>query len=313
VKRVIVGISGASGAIYGIRLLEVLREADDVEIHLVLTPAARRTVALETDLSVHSVEALADYCYRPGDIAAAISSGSFRTEGMVVAPCSMKTVSGIATSYSDDLLLRAADVTLKEWRRLVLLVRETPLHLGHLRLLVQVAELGAMVVPPVPAFYHRPATLEAMVDQTVNRTCDLLGIELNKDLFPRWQARLPRYMTGTDPPARTISRLTQPKETSPMATITHAIRIRAPRAQVYQALTTPYGLKGWNTPDLEGDVAQGQEFTLCFNDGQSFQWKASELINGSTVSWECISGPGAAVGSTVTYELSDTSDGRTAV
>src|SRR6266851_6871575 len=195
-KRLIVGISGASGAIYGIRLLEVLRGAADVETHLVLTPAARRTVPLETDLSVRSVEALADYCYRPGDIAAAISSGSFRAEGMVVVPCSMKTLSGIATSYSDDLLLRAADVTLKERRRLVLLVRETPLHLGHLRLLVQVAELGAVVAPPVPAFYHRPATLQAVIDQTVNRTCDLLGIELRKDLFARWQgpaAHLPGH------------------------------------------------------------------------------------------------------------------------
>src|SRR6266446_7216636 len=186
-KRLIVGISGASGAIYGIRLLEVLREVDDVETHLVLTPAARRTVALETDLSVHSVEALADYCYRPGDIAAAISSGSFRTEGMVVAPCSMKTLSGIATSYSDDLLLRAADVTLKEWRRLVLLVRETPLHLGHLRLLVKVAEMGAVVMPPTPAFYHRPSTVDEIVDQTVNRALDMLDIELDRDMFPRWQ------------------------------------------------------------------------------------------------------------------------------
>jgi 4-hydroxy-3-polyprenylbenzoate decarboxylase len=206
VKRLIVGISGASGAIYGIRLLQVLRDVDDVETHLVLTPAARRTVPLETDLSVRSVEALADYCYRPADIAAAISSGSFRTEGMVVAPCSMKTVSGIATSYSGDLLLRAADVTLKERRRLVLLVRETPLHLGHLRLLVQVAELGAMVAPPVPAFYHRPATLQQVIDQTVNRTCDLLGIELSKDLFARWQgpaAHLPAHTgqgNGQAPP-----------------------------------------------------------------------------------------------------------------
>jgi 4-hydroxy-3-polyprenylbenzoate decarboxylase len=206
VKRLIVGISGASGAIYGIRLLEVLRAVDDIETHLVLTPAARRTVPLETDLSVRCVEALADYCYRPGDIAAAISSGSFRTDGMVVAPCSMKTLSGIATSYADDLLLRAADVTLKERRRLVLLVRETPLHLGHLRLLVQVAELGAMVVPPVPAFYHRPATLQQVIDQTVNRTCDLLGIELETDLFARWHgptAHLPGHTgqgNGQAPP-----------------------------------------------------------------------------------------------------------------
>jgi 4-hydroxy-3-polyprenylbenzoate decarboxylase len=187
VKRIIVGISGASGVIYGIRLLEVLRDVEGVETHLVLSQAARRTVVLETDFSVEQVEALADRAYRQGDIAAAISSGSFRAAGMVVAPCSMKSVSGIATSYSDNLLLRAADVTLKERRRLVLLVRETPLHLGHLRLLVQVAEMGAVVMPPVPAFYHRPATLEAVVDQTVNRVLDLLDIDLDPDLFPRWQ------------------------------------------------------------------------------------------------------------------------------
>lgn len=173
--------------IYGIRLLEVLRSVDGIEIHLVLSPAARRTITLETDLSPERVEALADRAYRPADIAAAISSGSFRTAGMVVAPCSIKTLSGIATSYSDNLLLRAADVTLKERRRLVLLVRETPLHLGHLRLLVQVAELGAVVLPPVPAFYHRPATLKEVIDQTVNRVLDLLDIEIDQDLFPRWQ------------------------------------------------------------------------------------------------------------------------------
>src|SRR6516225_324766 len=125
--------------------------------------------------------------HRSGDIAAPISCGSFRAAGMIVAPCSMKTVSGIATSYSDNLLLRAADVMLKDRRPLVLLVRETPLHLGHLRLLVQLAEMGAVVMPPVPAFYHRPATLEAVIDQTVNRVLDLLEIELEGDLFPRWQ------------------------------------------------------------------------------------------------------------------------------
>ncbi len=185
-KRLIVGISGASGAIYGIRLLEVLREVESVETHLVLSPAGRRTIVLETDYPVDRVEGLADRVYRSGDIAAAISSGSFRSIGMVIAPCSMKTVSGIATSYSDNLLLRAADVTLKDRRRLVLLVRETPLHLGHLRLLVQVAEMGAIVMPPVPAFYHRPETLGALIDQTVNRALDLLEIELDQDLFPRW-------------------------------------------------------------------------------------------------------------------------------
>ncbi len=187
VKRIVVGISGASGVIYGIRLLEVLHGVEEVETHLILTSAARRTIALETDVSIERIEGLADRVYRPGDIAAAVSSGSFRTSGMIVAPCSIKTVSGIATSYSDNLLLRAADVTLKERRPLVLLVRETPLHLGHLRLLAQVAELGAVVMPPVPAFYHRPATVEAIVDQTVNRALDLLDIVLDPDLFPRWQ------------------------------------------------------------------------------------------------------------------------------
>src|SRR5260370_16338590 len=183
-KRLIVGISGASGAIYGIRLLQVLREVDDVETHLVLTPAARRTVPLETDLSVRSVEALADYCYRPADIAAAISSGSFRTEGMVVVPCSMKTLSGIATSYSGDLLLRAADVTLKERRRLVLLVRETPLHPGHLPLLAQAAQLGPMLGPPGPAFYHRPTTLEGAGDPTRTPPTRPPGITRLKDTLP---------------------------------------------------------------------------------------------------------------------------------
>ena len=186
-KRLIIGISGASGVIYGVRLLEVLRGVAGIETHVVLSPAARRTLALETDLTVEDIHAIANAVYQPGDIAAAISSGSFRASGMIIAPCSIKTVSGIATSYSDNLLLRAADVTLKERRPLVLLVRETPLHLGHLRLLQQVAELGAIVMPPVPAFYHRPGKLEEVIDQTVNRALDMLGIELDQDLFPRWQ------------------------------------------------------------------------------------------------------------------------------
>ena len=195
-KRLIVGISGASGTIYGIRLLQVLQGVPDVETHLVLSPSARRTILLETDHSVEEVEALADRTYRSSDIAAAISSGSFHSSGMVVAPCSMKTVSGIATSFSDNLLLRAADVVLKEQRRLLLLVRETPLHLGHLRLLVQVAEIGAVVMPPMPAFYHRPATLQEVVDQTVNRVLDMLDIELDVDLFSRWQG-VPRPLPQT--------------------------------------------------------------------------------------------------------------------
>jgi 4-hydroxy-3-polyprenylbenzoate decarboxylase len=186
-KRIIVGISGATGVIHGVRLLQVLREVDGVETHLVLSPAGRRTVVLETDYSATQVECLADYVHKSGDIAASISSGSFRTAGMIVAPCSIKTLSGIAMSYADNLLIRAADVTLKDRRPLVLMVRETPLHLGHLRLLVQVSEMGAVIMPPMPAFYHRPTTLEEVIDQSVNRALDLLGIELHQDLFPRWE------------------------------------------------------------------------------------------------------------------------------
>jgi len=186
-KRIIVGISGATGAIYGIRLLQILRSVTALETHLVLSPAARRTILLETAYSVEEVEAMATCAHRSSDIAASISSGSFRSSGMIVAPCSMKTVSGIATSYSDNLLLRAADVMLKDRRPLVLLVRETPMHLGHLRLLVKVAEMGGIVMPPVPAFYHRPTSLQDVVDHTLNRALDLLGVELEQDLFERWQ------------------------------------------------------------------------------------------------------------------------------
>jgi 4-hydroxy-3-polyprenylbenzoate decarboxylase len=186
-QKLIVGITGASGVIYGIRLLEVLRQVPDLETHLVMTAAAKRTILLETDRSLDSVEASADCVYRPGDIAAAISSGSFKTAGMVVAPCSMKTVSGIANSYSDNLLLRAADVVLKDRRKLVLVVRETPLHLGHLRLLAAVTEIGGIVMPPVPAFYHRPESIQDIVDQTINRVLDVLDVDLDRDLFQRWQ------------------------------------------------------------------------------------------------------------------------------
>ena len=206
-KRIVIGISGASGAIYGIRLLQILRQIPTVETHLVLSSAAKRTIGMETNYTVEQVEAMAGQTHRTSDIAASISSGSFRAAGMIVAPCSMKTVSGIASSYSDNLLLRAADVMLKDRRPLVLLVRETPLHLGHLRLLVQVAEVGAIVMPPVPAFYHRPGTLEEIIDQTVNRSLDLLGVELEQDLFPRWEGpakskeREPHGVTLSEPVA----------------------------------------------------------------------------------------------------------------
>lgn len=186
-KRLIVGISGASGAIYGVRLLQVLRDVAGVETHLVMSQAARQTLSLETDLSLRDVQALADVVHDARDIAASISSGSFKTAGMVILPCSIKTLSGIVNSYTDTLVTRAADVVLKERRPLVLCVRETPLHLGHLRLMTQAAELGAVIMPPVPAFYHRPQTLDDVINQTVNRGLDQFDIDLPEDLFTRWQ------------------------------------------------------------------------------------------------------------------------------
>ncbi|MCA9926637.1 MAG: UbiX family flavin prenyltransferase [Anaerolineales bacterium] len=185
-KRIIVGISGASGVIYGIRMLEVLRTVPDVETHLVMSSAAGTTISLETDMTPDEVAALADVVYRFRDIAAPISSGSFKTDGMIILPCSMKTLAGIAHSYSDNLLLRAADVVLKDRRQLVIAPRETPLHIGHLRLMVQVTEMGAVLVPPMPAFYHRPQTIDDIVNQTVNRVLDLIDVELPQDLFTRW-------------------------------------------------------------------------------------------------------------------------------
>ncbi|HDQ3697603.1 flavin prenyltransferase UbiX [Escherichia coli] len=186
-KRLIVGISGASGAIYGVRLLQVLRDVTDIETHLVMSQAARQTLSLETDFSLREVQALADVTHDARDIAASISSGSFQTLGMVILPCSIKTLSGIVHSYTDGLLTRAADVVLKERRPLVLCVRETPLHLGHLRLMTQAAEIGAVIMPPVPAFYHRPQSLDDAINQTVNRVLDQFAVTLPKDLFARWQ------------------------------------------------------------------------------------------------------------------------------
>ncbi|AFM60963.1 UbiX family flavin prenyltransferase [Enterobacter cloacae] len=186
-KRLIVGLSGASGAIYGVRLLQVLRDVPEVETHLVMSQAARQTLSLETDLSLRDVQALANVVHDARDIAASISSGSFKTAGMVILPCSIKTLSGIVNSYTDTLVTRAADVVLKERRPLVLCVRETPLHLGHLRLMTQAAELGAVIMPPVPAFYHRPTSLDDVINQTVNRVLDQFDIDLPEDLFTRWQ------------------------------------------------------------------------------------------------------------------------------
>ncbi|HDR0612084.1 UbiX family flavin prenyltransferase [Pasteurella multocida] len=185
-KRLIIGISGASGAIYAIRLLEVLKPLDHIETHLIISNAAKQTIAAETDYSIQAVKALADVNYDVRDIGAAISSGSYRTLGMIILPCSIKTLSGIAHSYTDDLITRAADVCLKERKPLVLCVRETPLHLGHLRLMTQATEIGAQITPLMPAFYHHPRTVQDIVDQSVNRLCDQFEIQLAHDLFQRW-------------------------------------------------------------------------------------------------------------------------------
>ena len=181
---VIVGISGATGVLYGVDLLRALRRVGRPS-HLVMTEMAGRTLALETDLGLDEVRDLADVVYSVKDLAAAPASGSFRTQGMVVAPCSVKTLSGIANGFSQNLLLRAADVTLKERRPLVLLFRETPLHLGHLRLMTQVTEAGAILLPPMPAFYMRPGTILDLIRQTIARGLDLLGIE--DEAAPRWE------------------------------------------------------------------------------------------------------------------------------
>ncbi|MEJ2117386.1 MAG: UbiX family flavin prenyltransferase [Alphaproteobacteria bacterium] len=184
-ERLIIGISGASGVIYGIRLLQILRHSGlGVETHLVMSKAAGLTLACETDFSLAEVHALADKVYAIDDMAAPISSGSFRTEGMIVAPCSMRSMSEIAMGATTTLLTRAADVVLKERRRLVLMVRETPLHTGHLRTMTMLSEIGAIIAPPVPAFYSRPSTLEDMVGHTVGRVLDLFGMDV--DTTPRW-------------------------------------------------------------------------------------------------------------------------------
>jgi 4-hydroxy-3-polyprenylbenzoate decarboxylase len=183
-RRLIVAISGASGAIYGIRLLETLRQDDSIKTHLILTDAAKITIAQETDWKISAVEALADVVHKPNNIGASLASGSFVTMGMVVVPCSIKSLSNIAHSSAGDLLTRAADVQLKEGRPLVLVVRETPLHVGHLRLMVQAAEIGAIILPPVPAFYSKPQTVDDIINGTVGRVLLRLGIE--NDLYFEW-------------------------------------------------------------------------------------------------------------------------------
>lgn len=189
-RRLIIGISGASGVVYGIRLLQILRAQPDIESHLVCSKAAERTIAEETDWAVKDVKAMASVVHPVTDIGASIASGSFRTEGMVIIPCSIHTAGAIAYCISDTLLTRAADVCLKEGRRLVLVVRETPLHVGHLKTLVVAAESGAIIAPPVPAFYSRPATLDDVINHTCGRVLDLFGI--SHDLVRRWGESAPR-------------------------------------------------------------------------------------------------------------------------
>jgi len=183
--RLIVGMSGASGVIYGIRLLEALQTLDDVESHLVMSNGAKLNVALETGMQVREVEQLADVLHSDQNLAATIASGSYHTDGMIIAPCSMKTLSAVVNSYAEHLVVRAADVVLKEHRRLVLVPRETPLHVGHCRLLYEAAQMGAVIVPPMPAFYSDPQSVDDIVNHTVGRLLDLFGID--SGLVKRWQ------------------------------------------------------------------------------------------------------------------------------
>jgi len=182
-RRIVIGMSGASGIIYGIKLLRELQDTD-IETHLIMSESGIRNIQIETPFAPSEVAAMADFAYDNTDVGAALASGSFLTDGMVVAPCTIKSLSGIANSYCENLLVRAADVTLKEKRKLVLVVRETPLHVGHLRLMTMAAEMGAHILPPVPAFYHRPKTIDDLINQTTGKILDFLGIEHN--LFCRW-------------------------------------------------------------------------------------------------------------------------------
>lgn len=184
-RRIIVALSGSSAPHYGVRLLDVLRAVSDLETHAIVSAGARQTIAYELDQDPAAVAELADVVHDERNLAAAIASGTFLTEGMVIAPCSIKTLAAVANSINDNLIARAADVCLKERRRLVLVVRETPLHAGHLRLMLQATEMGAVILPPVPAFYHRPASLADIIDHTVTKVLDQFGIDAG--LITRWQ------------------------------------------------------------------------------------------------------------------------------
>lgn len=188
-RRIVIGIAGSSGVIYGIRMLEHLRGNSNYETHLIMSKAAMLNMTIETTYKPKDVAAMADYTYDSKNMAAAVASGSFLTEGMIVVPCTIKTLSGIANSFTDNLLIRAADVALKEKRKLVLVVRETPLHKGHLKLMYTAADLGAHILPPMPSFYHMPKTIDDIIDQTVGKVFDYMGIE--HDLFRRWDGVKP--------------------------------------------------------------------------------------------------------------------------
>ena len=183
-KRLIIGMSGASGVIYGIRLLEVLRQLDEIETHLVMSDAAKLNIGVETDRTANEVKELADAVYSNKDIAACIASGSFKTDGMIIVPCAIKTLSAVANSYADSLIVRAADVVLKERRRLVLVPRETPLHTGHCELMYKASQIGAIIAPPMPAHYIKPKTIDDLVDHHVGRMLDLF--DLDPGLVKRW-------------------------------------------------------------------------------------------------------------------------------
>ncbi len=188
--RLIVGISGASGVIYGIRMLEVLKDQADIETHLVISSGGKLNIKLETDYDLKDVEAMADEVHSDQNLAATIASGSFETAGMVVAPCSMKTLSAIVHSYADTLVARAADVVLKEQRQLVLMPRETPLHAGHCKMLYEATQIGALIAPPMPAFYNDPTTIDDLINHNVGRVLDLFGIDSN--IVKRWAGAQPR-------------------------------------------------------------------------------------------------------------------------
>lgn len=182
-KSIVIGITGASSVIYGVKILEVLSKLG-IETHLIITRAGLKNLEIETSDSINGLKSMASHLYDEGDLSAPLASGSFKVDGMVVAPCSIKTLSAIANSYNHNLLVRAADVMLKERRRLVLLVRETPLHEGHLELMLKVTRMGGIVLPPIPAFYHHPKTIEDLINQTVGKVLDLFSIDAN--LFRRW-------------------------------------------------------------------------------------------------------------------------------